>query len=365
MERFKYHFEPKKGWMNDPNGLCEFNGEYHFFFQHYPYDTRWGQMHWGHAVTKDFIHYEELPIALYPDMPYEDDGGCFSGSAIEKEGKLYLFYTSVSHELGQTQSVAISEDGRTFIKYEGNPVINHYPEGEATADFRDPKVIKYGDEYRMVVGTRYNGNGRALIYKSADLLKWDYVGVLFEDNEYHEPIECPDLFKLGDKWILMYSKIGVDEYATEFREGSFDGSVFTCDRVHRVEAGPQIYAPQTFEDSRGRRIFVGWFYDWKRQLDDGAYSAGALSSPREVTLEDGRLKLYPVSELRDRLESSNRMNIPGIMIESGRDFVRVTNTRNGQTRNVEIQAGTVEILQDVKAVEVFINHGEKSISMWR
>ena len=95
MTRFSWHFEPQKGWMNDPNGLIFFRGQYHAFFRHYPHAPSWGQMHWGHAVSDDLLHWKELPIALYPDQPYEDDGGCFSGSAVEKDGRLYLFYTSV------------------------------------------------------------------------------------------------------------------------------------------------------------------------------------------------------------------------------------------------------------------------------
>ena len=102
--------------MNDPNGLVFFNGKYHAFFQHYPHAPHWGQMHWGHAVSDDLIHWEEKDIALFPDQDYENDGGCFSGSAIVKDDILYLFYTSVSHELGQTQSVAISKDGIVFEK---------------------------------------------------------------------------------------------------------------------------------------------------------------------------------------------------------------------------------------------------------
>ena len=116
-ERLKYHFEPQKGWINDPNGLIYFKEKYHAFFQHNPFEPRWGQMHWGHAISDDLINWQEISIALYPDMPYENSGGCFSGSAIEKDGYLFLFYTSASNELGQTQSLAISEDGINFKKY--------------------------------------------------------------------------------------------------------------------------------------------------------------------------------------------------------------------------------------------------------
>lgn len=365
MDRFKYHFEPQKGWMNDPNGLCEYKGEYHFFFQHYPHDTKWGQMHWGHAVTKDFKNYTELPIALYPDMPYENDGGCFSGSAIEKDGKLYLFYTSVSKDMGQTQSVAISEDGKNFKKYDKNPVISHYPEAEATADFRDPKVIAYEDGYRMLVGTRYNGNGRVLIYKSADLLNWDYIGVMYEDVNYHEPVECPDLFKVDGKWVLMFSKIGDYEYATEFVEGDFDGSVFIPLKRHEIEVGPQFYAPQTFADSKGRRILVGWFYDWKRELDKNAYSAGALTVPREISFDGNKLKIYPVSELKELMVTDCQNSVAGMRIQTSPDKVTVKSMVSGNARSVKIPVESVEVLGDVKGVEVFINRGEKSISMWR
>lgn len=126
----RYHFANKKGWMNDPNGLTHFNGKYHAFFQHYPYAPRWGQMHWGHAISDDMINWEEQEIALLPDQEYEDEGGCFSGSSIVKDGRLYLFYTSVSTKLGQTQSMAYTDDGVTFIKYEGNPIIKESPLGD-------------------------------------------------------------------------------------------------------------------------------------------------------------------------------------------------------------------------------------------
>lgn len=123
----QYHFEPPRGWMNDPNGLIFYQGRYHAFYQHNPYAPKWDVMHWGHAVSEDLLHWEHLPMALVPDQPYEDDLGCFSGSAVEKDGRLYLFYTAVSHRFGQAQCVAWSDDGVHFTKYEGNPVIDHFP----------------------------------------------------------------------------------------------------------------------------------------------------------------------------------------------------------------------------------------------
>ncbi len=135
----KYHYRPEKGWINDPNGLVHFKGYYHIFYQHSPhFETPWKEsMHWGHARTKDFIHYEELPVALFPDMDYDRDG-CWSGTAIVKEDILYLFYACVCGG-NQAVGIAYSSDGIRFEKYSGNPVISSYPP-DGSPDFRDPAV---------------------------------------------------------------------------------------------------------------------------------------------------------------------------------------------------------------------------------
>lgn len=176
----KWHYKPQNGWVNDPNGLVWFKGYYHVFYQHAPhYEIPWKeQMHWGHARTKDFLNWEELPVALTPDAPY-DTGGCWSGTAIVKDEKLYLFYASIT-ELS-TVSVAVSEDGVHFEKYAENPVIAHYPP-QGGPDFRDPAVTCIDETYYIVMAT---GNpelkvGRLLLYQSDDLLHWDYVSILSE-----------------------------------------------------------------------------------------------------------------------------------------------------------------------------------------
>ena len=363
MERLQYHFEPGKGWMNDPNGLVYFRGRYHAFFQHYPYAPRWGQMHWGHAVSDDLIHWEELPIALYPDQPYEDDGGCFSGSAIVKDDRLYLFYTSVSYELKQTQSVAWSDDGIHFTKYEGNPVIRENPLGYP--DFRDPKVSCIDGVYHMVVGTGDASSGKVLLFRSGDLLHWDYAGVLFEGEEYAHCIECPDLFPLGDKYVLMFSKIGGKERATHFAVGDLRDGKLVDYRVCCPEHGPDFYAPQSFSHPDGRRILIGWFYHWGKELPTGATTAGALSIPRELSLKEGRICNYPAAEARHLLtESSPYVKITGTTVAvfglDGKEVLR--KDLKGINGLEEIEKA--EILFDTKAVEIFINEGLISLSQW-
>lgn len=355
MKRFLYHFEPEKGWMNDPNGLVSFKGRYHAFFQHYPHKPQWGPMHWGHAVSDDLIHWEELPIALYPDMPYEDGGGCFSGSAVVKDGKLYLFYTSVSRELGQTQSVAVSEDGIRFTKYPGNPVISRNPLG--FPDFRDPKVVFLDGRWYMVLGSGDEKGGKVLLFESKDLLNWDYAGILFEGAEYAPCIECPDFFRLGARYVLMFSKMNEPERSACFAVGDFRDGKLVDYRISRPEWGIDFYAPQTFADDR-RRIVIGWMYHWGKKLPEGAVNAGALSVPREVKLVNGEVHLYPVEEAWPYMKKeSSYVSVEGQLLTV---FDADRNARVWQ-----IPAGAaVDILEDTKSVEVFINGGEMSFTQW-
>ena len=180
-EKPLFHFSAPVGWINDPNGFSSFNKEYHLFYQYHPYSTNWGPMHWGHSKTKDFIKWDKLPIALAPDEKY-DYKGCFSGSAIEADGKHILLYTGVSEEINedgsnevrQTQCIAIG-DGINYEKMECNPVIptSMLPEGSSLEDFRDPKIWKNGDKFYAVVGSRSeDGSGQILLYSSKELKDW-------------------------------------------------------------------------------------------------------------------------------------------------------------------------------------------------
>lgn len=351
--RLTYHFEPERGWINDPNGLCRFKGKYHVFAQHYPFAAKWGPMHWAHGESTDLIHWEEKPIALYPDMPYENDGGCFSGSALEKDGKLYLMYTSVSKERGQTQSMAVSEDGSRFVKLPGNPVIPQSPLDPANKDFRDPKMFAYGDEYRMVCGGGVNGLASVLLFRSRDLLSWEYVGPIFESREYGPVPECPDLFPLGDKWVLMFSRMD-ETRSAQFVVGQFDGEHFTPESFQQPEKGTDFYAPQTFLDEKGRRIMISWLYNWTRQVPQGALRAGALTIPRELSLREGKVINFPVEEAHALLTGED----PSIQREQG--SVKLVSGGKTMLELPEEQVKTLDVLKDGNAREVFVNGGEFS-----
>ncbi|MBR2988993.1 MAG: glycoside hydrolase family 32 protein [Clostridia bacterium] len=361
--RFKYHFQPKRGWMNDPNGLCYYNGSYHAFFQHNPYAPMWDKMHWGHAVSKDLIEWEELPIALCPDRDYEDKGGCFSGSAIEKDGELHLFYTSVSHDLGQTQSTAKSTDGVTFVKADNNPIITHTPYEAKSDNFRDPKVFFAFGSYYMVVGYANGNNGKILLYRSPDLTSWEYTGVAYSSNQFGGTLECPDLFPLGDKWVLAFSAMKPTVSSTVFVLGDFDGKTFNAECEVYSEYGQDFYAPQTLLAPNGDRVMIGWFYHWGKSLPIGETSAGALSIPRVLTLKGNKIYNYPVLSARKLLvKECEYVKVDGLTVTVlGLDKKPVyQKSLVGLVDEIE----KVDILFDEKTVEIFINDGEISISQW-
>lgn len=313
-----YHFTAPYGWLNDPNGLIYYAGWYHLFYQYNPKHCEWASMHWGHAVSKNMVNWEDLPIALTPDEAYDDDaeGGCFSGSAIEKDGILYLFYTATQHENGkvvQTQCMASSEDGVHFKKYADNPVIKTPPEG-ITEAFRDPKVFSYHDKWYMVVGAsignpELDGDGRVLLYESEDFYHWNYKSSILESrNLLGTMFECPDFYPLGDKWILTCSPMKhPHNNKAMYCVGTmdFESGQYQVETYGNMDQGFDYYAPQSFLDRYGNRVTIGWQNGWLwMPWCDGFGPTstenwrGALSIPRRVTLtESGQLKFYPVEEL--------------------------------------------------------------------
>ncbi len=310
--RQHYHFMPQTGWLNDPNGLIYYKGKYHFFYQYYPYSGFWNYMHWGHAVSDDLLHWEYLPLALAPSEIYDDhlQGGCFSGSAIEHDGKLFLMYTGTTNNgkgFEQTQCIAYSEDGIHFEKYEGNPVLTA-PEGVPTHFFRDPKVWKHDNVYYMVCGANRDGRAQALLYKSEDMFHWTFLNVLAESRgEWGYMWECPDFYPIGDKYVLMVSPMGADERTVVYFVGDFDYNTgkFFYQTSGEIDWGYDYYAPQSFLAPDGRRLIVSWAncWDWMPFWKDWGPTyregwCGFFNIPREVELlSDGTLRFLPIKEM--------------------------------------------------------------------
>lgn len=311
--RLAYHASPPVYWMNDPNGLIYYRGEYHLFYQHNPYGEQWGHIHWGHMKSADLVHWEHAPIALAPSEPYDRDG-CFSGSAVEDDGKLILFYTSNLYTppdgppdgMLQQQCMALSEDGIIFHKSPKNPIIPAPPEEIGQNNhFRDPKVWKHGGQWYMVLGTKKQERGKVIVYRSQDLTDWRFFSVLTEsDGTMGYMHECPDFFELGGQHILLFSPEGASRLQGDRTSGyyvgkwDYDTGAYAHADFHRLDCGFDFYAPQTMTDPRGRRILFGWMPMEGKPL--GKKWAGCMTIPRELLLHPSgnRLRIRPVEEMK-------------------------------------------------------------------
>lgn len=341
--RPNFHFTPKAHWMNDPNGMFFYNGYYHLYFQYYPEGNVWGPMHWGHAISTDMITWTEQPIALYPDKL----GDIFSGSAVvdlnnssgfgatRNKIPVVAMYTN-SKRLGndewlQTQSIAYSlDEGKTFTKYENNPVI----ENPGLKDFRDPKVTwdSIHQKWTLVLAAGDKIN----LYTSTNLKDWEFQSSFGEHIGAHGGVwECPDFFPMvvegtnEIKWVLLVSinPGGLNGgSATQYFIGDFDGKTFSLDpsfnndleseKALWIDYGKDNYAGVTWSnipDSDGRKLFLGWMSNWQyaQQVPTETWRS-AMTTPREITVikNDGqyRLKFLPVRELQNYVSKTIRKN---------------------------------------------------------
>lgn len=301
-EKFRpiYHHTPLYGWMNDPNGLIYKDGEYHLYYQYNPYGSMWGNMHWGHSISQDLIHWEPQPVALARDTM----GHIFSGSAVLDSlntagfGKnaIVAFYTSASDNNGQIQCLAYSTDnGRTFPKYEKNPIL--VPE-DGLRDFRDPKVFWYSPENKWVMVVSADKEMR--FYSSTNLTDWTFMssfgeGYGVQPNQF----ECPDFIELPvdgnankKKWVLIVN-VNPGCYfggsGTEYFTGSFDGTKFTCDthpdRIKWMDWGKDHYATVCFSNTGERTIAIPWMSNWQyANVIPTRQFRSANGLPRELSL---------------------------------------------------------------------------------
>ena len=318
-----FHLTPWVGWINDPNGFSYHDGYYHMFYQYHPYDVRWNSMYWGHAVSRDLLHWEYRPVALAPDESY-DQHGCFSGSAITLEdGRHLLMYTGVHpsdedpKRDAQHQCIAIG-DGRDYEKVANNPVlsVSDIPAGDDKIDFRDPKIIRLKDNtyVALCANLSADGSGQILMYRSEDCLSWKFWKVLAKNqNRYGKMWECPDFFEIDGMWYLITSPQFILAEGYEFisgngtlwLDGSFDeetGEFVEAGHHRSIDYGIDFYAPQTVLTPDGRRIMIGWMQNWDSTEVRGEEDLpwfGQMTLPRELFVKDGILCQKPTKELED------------------------------------------------------------------
>lgn len=360
-----FHVLPPHGLLNDPNGLVHFKGLTHIFFQWNTEGTDHSYKAWGHAVTEDFAHYTYHEPALLPDAPY-DKNGCYSGSALVHEEKLYLFYTgNVKNSDGERESyqcAAVSEDGFTFKKL--GPVIGEVP--GYTAHVRDPKVFR-GDlgEFYMVLGAqREDLTGDAILYKSSDLQNWQLLGSLLEEREELGYMwECPDLVRIGNQDVFLFSPQGLQEDGYRFRNifqtgyytGRFEAERFQKDKnsFDELDRGFEFYAPQTFDMPDGRVLLLGWMGTMEKEKEEALPTMKEgwvhhLTIPRELRVNaEGKVLQTPALELMRFFREENVVSGKDLTIGRKESFLlEVLNEHEAQRIRIRVSSDVELKLED-------------------
>ena len=373
--RPSYHFTPLYGWMNDPNGMVYKDGEYHLYFQYNPYGSKWGNMHWGHAVSKDLDHWEHLDPAIARDPV----GHIFSGSSVVDKkntagfGKnaIIAIYTNNSVNHDEVQCIAYSNDnGRTFTKYEGNPVLTPF---DGLKDFRDPKVFWYekGKCWYMIV----SADKETRFYKSKNLKKWTYVSA-FGKGLGQQPCqyECPDFFQLpvnGDKkkmkWVMTMNinpGCWFGGSATEYFVGDFDGKNFTCPDAHDVkwlDWGKDHYATVTFSNTGDRVLGITWMSNWQyANLTPFKQNRGANGLPRELKLYEKNGKYYISEDVAPEVYALRKdtKDLADASVADAKDLKDVAANMEGA---FEIEADVTPDANGIAGIEISNNKRERTM----
>ena len=418
-DRLKFHLMPKTGWLNDPNGLCQFNGTYHIYYQYTPFEPTGELKTWGHYTTKDFIHYEDFGPVVFPDEDI-DAHGVYSGSAFIEDDTIHYFYTGnlkyfdrddydyINSGRGSNTITFTSKDGYEFTKKELLMTTDDYP-ADMSNHVRDPKIFKKNEKYYMVLGARdVEGVGMILLYESTDLKNWTYKNRITTPQKFGYMWECPDLFEMDGQLYIICCPQGVETQGIDYEnvhqvtamklDYDFDTDEYEITDIKLFDRGFDFYAPQSFKTEDGRRVHISWMgmpdcEEYTNQTIAEGWQH-CFTFPREVFVEDGKVCQRPVRELQKRktlVDKSAGMlkkdgykvydvNISGIQNNEFRTVIDeelILEYKNGrfemhftsQDKN-SVSAGrgmryvdvdkisSVEILVDKSSVEVFVNNGE-------
>ena len=415
--RLHFHMMPPTGWMNDPNGLCEFQGVNHIYFQYTPFLAGWGTKLWGHYTTKDWIHYKEEEPFLYPDEEWDRDG-VYSGSAYTCEDGIHYFYTGnvklwdkdydyIMNGREQNTIHVFSPDGKN-IAYKKLVMTNDDYPVNMSKHVRDPKIYKKDGRYYMIQGGRdAESYGCALLFCSDDLEHWKWYDTVRTAKPFGYMWECPDLFEIDGQLYIICCPQGVETQGIDYENVhqvtamklnyDFETDEYEITDIKLFDRGFDFYAPQSFEDERGRRILIGWMgipdADYTNPTEEAGWQH-ALTIPRKLSVRDGKLIQEPIEELK-QLRSNDKavctfsygqaLIMQNSIYEAVIDFKRcreMTMTlREGitlsykdniltlnlgvygsgrTTRKVKLEKlEHLHIFADTSSLEIFVNHGEE------
>lgn len=405
------HMKAPNNWINDPNGFIYYKGKYHLFYQYFPYAPQWGTMHWGHAVSDDLVNWEHCGIALYPTK-WDDRNGCFSGSAIEHDGKMYVFYTGVRYlevnpenihkpfneQFEPTQMMITSEDGFRFDNWNAKRTIIPAIENIAVGDrihTRDPKVWRGKNGWYLVLGSSLNGQrGQALLYRSNDLIHWEYAGKAMNGALPGWGWECPDYFECDGTGMMLFSAMGFEEMDGKPQNhslcctASFDEDccrMSLSDQYQMVDYGKDLYAPQTTTDAQGRRVMVAWL---RMPHPTAEGWIGMFTAPRVVEYKEGRIYFHlhpaihqafqkPIASasqadsgiycIRTALHDGEELKIGDYRIYRANGKLYADRSALGDvcegcqmiSETPPVQDGyQIEVIVDKNIIEIFVNDGE-------
>lgn len=414
--RPKYHIYPKVGLMNDPNGLAYYNGKYHFFFQWYPFDTLHGLKHWGHTSSTDLVNWSDQDFALIPDQEFEKNG-CYSGNALEYDGKLYLFYTAnykVENGKLPKQGLAIMDKEGKITKRD-KPILDHFPTG-LSGELRDPFVFRRQDSFYMLLGgskinhpevkQKFGDEGVLLLYKSQDLINWEYQGEVDLPIDKGYMLECPSLITIEGKDVLFLSPMGIkptehnfkNRFATVYLVGHLEveNLKFLVDDWDELDSGFDFYAPQAFYGKNHTPLMTAWFGCGEPAYPVAEKWKHGLSYTQVLSLNKGQLKRYPAQNIVDVFDEQHHFETDELMTSSRNYRVNLTQnfnfkvgqkhdywefmydkkaglaslSRSGLQKTIDPSCGflrfaeiktlkEVDIFVDNSFVEVYLNKGER------
>lgn len=382
-----WHYRPEQNWINDPNGLVHYQGWYHMFYQYNPHGDQWGDIHWGHARSRDLLNWETLPPALAPAVD-QGEIHCFSGGCCKDEqSKPHFFYTSVgrkedqrdcTHGAQQWYAEATDDSLTTLVQTDENALLDSIHPGFHVKDWRDPCVLRYQGQYLMVLGGSVEERGCVLLYTSPDMRHWTYRHILaISDKADDIPWECPNLFQVDGKFGLIYSPCT----QVRVKTGTLDADLrFIEERDEVLEPERNgYYAPQVFTDEQGRVIVIGWMPEGDNVPHKGW--SGVMSLPRLVRITEDGLCAYPISGT-EKLPGVQQLSVrrealpcTWVLHDNGEERTTLTLTAEGVltmdrsastlaegtdkhpiTRNVPVKAvNDVFIAVDKSAVETMVN----------